>query len=221
MKNIKGDLIWGSIILVWVFVLLIPTSREMFVEVTEAYPYIGGFVKFAILASMGDLLGGRILKGEWIFADGFLYKAIVWGVMGILITLVFSVYYNGVVGAQNSGDLPFAGSKIMTPIFVSVIMNATFGPMLYIYHKFGDLFVDLSLEKKRGQLPGGITIEEMVKRVDWYSMVSFSWLKTCIFVWMPCHSFVFLLPEQYRVLASAFLSILLGILVALSKKTKV
>ncbi len=56
----------------------------------------------------------------------------------------------------------------------------------------------------------------MVDRVDWHSMVGFSWLKTCIFVWMPAHSLVFLIPTQYQVLVSAFLSILLGILVALS-----
>ena len=85
---------------------------------------------------------------------------------------------------------------------------------MYIYHKFGDLFIDLKYEKKGSS----VTVKDLVDRVDWYTTVSFSWLKTCIFIWIPCHTIVFLLPAQYRVLASAFLSILLGILVAVSKK---
>ena len=63
-----------------------------------------------------------------------------------------------------------------------------------------------------------ITVKYMVERIDWYTIVSFSWLKTCLLVWVPLHTLVFLMPVQYRVLASAFLSILLGILIAISKK---
>lgn len=52
-----------------------------FLKVTEAHPYMGGFVKFAILASMGDALGGRILKGYWKLEKGFIWKAVVWGIL--------------------------------------------------------------------------------------------------------------------------------------------
>ena len=76
----------------------------------------------------------------------------------------------------------------------------------------------MMMEKKRGKL-NQITLKGMVERVDWYGMVSFSWLKTCLFIWIPLHTIVFLLPPEYRVLASAFLSILLGIIVANTKKS--
>jgi hypothetical protein len=218
MKNLKGDIIWAGVLLVWILVLVIPATRTMFINVTEAHAYMGGFVKFAVLASMGDMLGGRILNGEWKFPQGFIFKAIVWGIIGMMVTLMFTVFMVGAAGAQSSGRLPFEGSKLAVAVFGSVIMNATFGPMMYIYHKFGDLFVDMTYEKKKGLIKG-VTVEEMVKRIDWYGIVSFSWLKTCIFVWMPCHTAVFLLPSEYRVLASAFLSILLGVLVAISKKS--
>jgi len=99
-------------------------------------------------------------------------------------------------------------------------MNVTFGPMLYIYHKFGDLFIDMVYEKKKKNLADKITLSAMVDRVNWYRMVSFSWMTTCIFIWIPCHTIVFLLPSEYRVLASASLSILLGILIAVSNKYK-
>jgi len=214
MKNRKGDFLWGAVLLLWILILAIPATRSAFIETTDAYPYIGGFFKFFILATMGDLLGVRILKGEWIIPKGFVFKAMVWGILGMMITLVFTVFTAGAAVAQTTGKLPFAGSKLAQAFFGSTIMNLTFGPMMYIYHKFGDLFIDLKYEKKGGS----VTVKDLVDRVDWYTIVSFSWLKTCTLIWIPCHTIVFLLPAQYRVLASAFLSILLGILVAVSKK---
>ncbi len=214
MKNRKGDFLWASVLLIWILILIVPATRTTFIEVTEAHPYMGGFFKFFILASMGDWLGVRILKGEWIIPKGFILKAVVWGILGMMITLVFTVFTAGAGAAQAAGKLPFAGSKLAQAFFGSTIMNLTFGPMMYIYHKFGDLIIDVSYEKKESK----ITIKDLVDRVDWYTIVSFSWLKTCIFVWIPCHTIVFLLPPEYRVLASAFLSILLGIIIAISKK---
>ena len=214
MKNRKGDFLWGAVLLLWILILAIPATRSAFIETTDAHPYIGGFFKFFILATMGDLLGVRILKGEWIIPKGVIFKAMVWGILGMMITLVFTVFTGGAAVAQTTGKLPFAGSKLAQAFFGSIIMNLTFGPMMYIYHKFGDLFIDLKYEKKGGR----VTVKDLVDRVDWYTIVSFSWLKTCTFIWIPCHTIVFLLPAQYRVLASAFLSILLGILVAVSKK---
>lgn len=219
MKNIKGDLIWGALLIVWVVVLVIPFTRTQFIGFTESHPYIGGFFKFFILASMGDLLGRRILLDKWSFPEGTFFKAVVWGILGMMITLVFTVYMAGAAAAQASGRLPFSGSNFMNALFGSVIMNTTFGPMLYIYHKFGDLIVDMCYEKRKGILQGKITVKAMVERIDWHNVVSFSWLKICLFVWIPLHTIVFLLPPEYRVLASAFLSILLGVTVSISKKS--
>jgi hypothetical protein len=218
MKKIYGDITWGALLLIWIIILVNPTSRTGFISFTTAHPYMGGFIKFTILASMGDMLGGRILNGAWKFPQGFLFKALVWGILGMMITLVFAVYFAGTTGAMASGKLPFADSKFALAFFGSLIMNTTFGPMMYIYHKFGDLFVDMMYEKRNGSYIGRITVAAMVNRVDWQTIVGFFWLKTCLLIWVPCHTVVFLLPEEYRVLASASLSILLGILVALSKK---
>ena len=215
MKNIKGDLIWGLLLLVWIIVLVIPSFRTVFIQVTDLHPYIGGFVKFFILASMGDMLGYRIQKKEWIFPKNFIKKAVVWGILGMMITLVFTVFMAGVAGAQKVGRLPFEGSKFAQAFFGSTIMNLTFGPMLYIYHKFMDLWIDIKYEEKVN-----VTIQAIVDKIDWYTLVSFSWLKTCIFIWIPLHTIVFLMPPEYRVLASAFLSILLGVLIAITKKKK-
>lgn len=216
MKKITGDILWSFILLLWVVMLIQPMSRDIFVSATSMHPYLGGFFKFAILATMGDLLGYRILNKAWKLPQGFVYKAMVWGVLGMMITLVFTVFTSGAEVAQNVGKLPWKGNRLALAFFGSAIMNLTFGPMMYVYHRFADLYVDHCIEAKTLK----VSVSALESKINWYSMVSFSWLTTCLWVWIPCHTAVFLLPGEYRVLASAFLSILLGILIAFSKRKK-
>lgn len=212
----KGDYLWGLALLAWIAILAVPASRAAFIAVTDAHPYLGGFIKFAILASMGDLLGIRVLKGEWIIPKGLFYRAAVWGIIGLMVTLVFTVFMGGTAAAQAAGRLPFKGSALATAFFGSTIMNVTFGPMMMAFHRFTDMYIDARYERNNGK----ITISELVDRNEWHSLVEFSWLKTCPYFWIPAHTIVFLLPGQYRVLVSAFLSIALGLLLAISKKGK-
>ena len=212
----KGDFLWVFIILMFMAILIVPTTRAAFLTATELHPYIGGFIKFAILATMGDLLGARILKGHWIIPKGVVYKAVIWGAIGLMVTLVFTVYMGGVAAAQSSGKLPFKNSILAQAFFGSTIMNVTFGPMMMAFHRFTDMFIDAKYEKKGGK----VTISELVQKNDWHSLVEFSWLKACPFFWIPAHTIVFLLPSEYRVVVSAFLSIALGLLLAMAKKGK-
>lgn len=212
----KGDFIWGLALLVWVLILVIPDSRAVFIAVTEAHPYAGGFVKFAILASMGDMLGIRVLKGKWIMPKGLVYKALIWGVIGLMVTLVFTVFMGGVAAAQASGKLPFKGAVLAQAFFGSAIMNVTFGPMMMVFHRFTDMYIDARHDKREEK----VTLKGLIAKNDWNSLVEFSWLKTCPFFWIPAHTIVFLLPSQYRVIVSAFLSIALGLLLAIAKKEK-
>ncbi|MCM8711906.1 hypothetical protein M2651_12950 [Clostridium sp. SYSU_GA19001] len=212
----KGDLYWALALLVWVVILVVPSSRAAFILATETHPYIGGFIKFSILATMGDMLGARVLKGEWKMPTGAIYKAIIWGIIGMMVTLVFTLFMGGAAAAQAAGRLPFKGSVLAQAFFGSAVMNVTFGPMMMAFHRFTDMYIDTKYEKKGEK----VTLKELIAKNDWNSLVEFSWLKTCPFFWIPAHTIVFLLPGQYRVLVSAFLSIALGLLLALAKKGK-
>lgn len=212
----KGDYFWALALFLWVVILVVPATRTSFIAATNAYPYIGGFVKFSILATMGDLLGARILKGKWSIPKGLIYRALIWGIIGMMVTLVFTVFMGGAAAAQASNKLPFKGSSLAQAFFGSMIMNVTFGPMMMAFHRFTDLYIDTKYEKQSSK----VTMKELIEKNDWNSLVEFSWLKTCPFFWIPAHTVVFLLPEQYRVLVSAFLSIALGFLLALAKKGK-
>jgi len=211
----KGDYIWIIALLLWVAVLVTPTSREAFLLFTGLHPYVGGFIKFSILATMGDLLGSRLGKGDYIIPKGMIYRVIVWGIIGMMVSLVFTMFMGGALVAQKSGLLPFENNILSQAFFGSAVMNLTFGPMMMVFHRFMDLFIDAKYEKK-----GKVKLSTLVDKVDWHSLVEFSWVKTCTLFWIPVHTIVFLLPSEYRVLASAFLSIALGMLLALAKKNK-
>jgi len=210
----KGDFLWLAVLLILVSILLIPETKEWFILITDKYKYPGGFVKFAILATMGDMLGLRILKGEWEKPKGLLYKILIWGLIGMMVTLAFPVCIAGSLFAQNAGLLPFDGSKIAMAFFASVMMNLTFGPMMMTFHRFTDMYIDSLYDKNT------LKLNELISKNDWHSLVEFTWLKACPFFWIPAHTIVFLLPQEYRVITSAFLSIALGILLAVSKKKK-
>ncbi len=212
----KGDFLWAFILLIFIIILVVPASRVAFINATDAHPYIGGFIKFGILATMGDLLGARVLRGDFVIPKGVFYKAAIWGIIGLMITLVFTVFMGGVAAAQAASKLPFKGSVFAQAFFGSTIMNVTFGPMMMVFHRFTDMYVDTKYEKSGGK----VTFSELIDKNDWHSLVEFSWIKTCPFFWIPAHTVVFMLPSQYRVLASAFLSIALGLLLALAKKSK-
>lgn len=70
----RGDVVWGLCLLAWIAVLVIPATRVPFLAWTSVHPYLGGFFKFAVLATMGDLLGGRILHGHWTLSGSVLPK---------------------------------------------------------------------------------------------------------------------------------------------------
>lgn len=213
----KGDFIWGSGLLLCILIFVFPVSRMVFIDFTEIHPYLSGFVKFAILASMGDLLGKRVIAKNWIIPNGIFLRAVVWGIIGMMITLLFTVYMGGVAAAQSAARLPWEGSVIAQALFGSIIMNVTFGPMMMTFHRFSDMFIDLKYENKDRQ----VTISDLVEENDWHSLVEFSWLKTCVLFWIPVHTLVFLIPGEYRVVVSAFLSIALGLLLAAAKIQKV
>lgn len=211
----KGDFIWGGLLFIWIVILAVPQLRTLFMDITGNYPYLSGFLKFFILATMGDMLGGRITNGKWIVPRGIFYRAVVWGFIGMMITLSFTVYSEGVAVAQHQGRLPFEESVLAHAFFTSTVMNLTFAPFMFLFHKFTDIYIEIKFS--RG---GKVTLAELIEKIDFNGLIGFSMVKTIPLFWIPCHTIVFLMPPQYRVVASAFLSIALGLLLAFSKKSK-
>ena len=212
----KGDFYWLAGLAAFVAILVVPVSREMFVKFTAEHAYPGGFIKFFILATMGELLAIRIVTGDWNIPKGLRFRACVWGFLGMVIVLIFNVFATGIAGALDNGFLPGGNSKFAFAFFVSFTMNLSFAPTMMAFHRIADTFIDMKYENRSGK----VTLSDVVKRIDWDGFVSFVLVKTIPFFWIPAHTITFLLPSEYRVLMAAFLSIALGAILAFAKKER-
>ena len=217
----KKGLLWSGVMAIIVLFLAYPTTRELFGRTVKAHPYIMGFVKFSILATMGELLAIRITTGEFKKPTGLIYRLLIWGFLGIIFALMFPLFDAGVMGCKNAKLLPTIagstfGNNLLTAFFTSAIMNLAFGPTFMAFHRITDTYIDLG-EGKLNKI-FKVKLADVTKKIDWNGFISFVILKTVPFFWIPAHTITFMLPKEYRLLMAAFLSIALGGILAFSKR---
>ena len=210
----KGDFLWIGVLGLAVLFIVSPLTNPIYLSTTSSHPYVTAFVKFGLLATMGELLAMRIKSGRWRKPVGMMYKVMVWGFFGILITLAFQIFARGVISAQAKGYLSGNGSSIAFAFFTASTMNLFFAPVFMALHTCTDSYINLKV--------GGIIkkplLNDVLKDADWNSYVNVVLIKTIPFFWIPAHTLTFLIPGEYRIVAAAFLSIALGIILALTKK---
>lgn len=210
----KKDLLWGLALFSVIIFLVNPSTHQIFIKYNAAHPYIAGFIKFALLATLGDLLAARIVNKNWKKPSGLFFRMIIWGFLGMVIVLIFSIFAQGVAAALKNGLLPGGSSALAFAFFTSAIMNLTFAPTMMAFHRFTDTYADL----KFGEGSSSISTAVIVDTIDWKGFVSFVLFKTVPLFWIPAHTITFLLPVEYRVLAAAFLSIALGAILSFAKR---
>ena len=215
--NIKNSALTFTIVSLMLFsgVLIFPSTRAIFIEYSSQCPYLMGFIKFSVLSTVGDIIGIKLRTKVWNLPKGGLYKGIIWGFLGMAITLMFKVFAGGVTLGMETGYLPFHGSQIAFAFFVSSIMNLTFAPTMMAFHRITDTMIDFKIDGNKNT-----DLVTVVKSIDWSSFVNFVLCKTVPLFWIPAHTMTFLLPEEFRVVLAASLSIALGVILALSTKNK-
>ncbi|WP_051623562.1 hypothetical protein [Clostridium hydrogeniformans] len=208
----KKDILWGFSLILIIFFLVYPSTHEIFVGATKSYPYITGFVKVSLLATMGELLAIRIKDGDFIKPKGLILKSIVWGFIGVVFVIMFDLFSSGVLSAKSKGLLPTLSNstldRFVTAFFTSALMNLTFAPTFMSFHRVTDTCIDL----------GTTNLNRVLKSIDWSGFISFVVIKTIPLFWIPAHTLTFMLPGEYRVLSASFLSIALGAILALAKR---
>ena len=204
------------IIAVFALILIIPASREDFKRLSSEHPYIMGFIKFALLATIGEVFALRIKKKEWMLPVLVVPRIAIWGVIGIAITFMMKFFSNGVSAMMEKGLLPNPQEgfrqNLLRAFFTAALMNLCFGPVFMAFHKCTDKYLELraaGVEK-----PG---LKGVIESIDWHGFVSFTLFKTIPFFWIPAHTLTFMLPAEYQVIVAAALSIALGIILSLKK----
>lgn len=204
----------------------------------EAYWLVTSFMKFALLATLGEVIGLRIKTGKY-NAPGFgiIPRAIVWGFLGITIKMAFAVFGAGVpVFLEKSCGLAgikevmdpklnpdiFAaidhgagGLRLLAAFSISTIMNLIFAPVMMTFHKI----TDTHITNNGGTITGlfrSIQFGKIFPSINWFVQWDFVFKRTIPFFWIPAHTITFLLPNEYRVAFAAILGVALGIILSIA-----
>ena len=188
---------------------LLVFSRDTFLTFASEYKLLGGFIKFFILASIGDLLSSCIKHRSFKMPSFFFVRAVIWGLIGILIVLMFPLFSNGVAALFDEGLLPFDNS-FTRALFTSIFMNITFGAMMMLAHFTSDGYLDHKKEK--------LSLKLTMKKLDYVGFMNKTFFIIIPLFWIPAHTITFLLPGEYRVLFAATLGIALGFLLGITKR---
>lgn len=204
----------------------------IFKELFEAYYQFNlehgllmSFIKFAILATLGELIGLRIKTGNY-HQKGFgvLPRAIVWGFLGMTIYMAFAIFSSGTpvllerIGFKDASSFlhgELCWKKVLVSFSISTALNLFYAPVMMTFHKI----TDLHILNNEGTLRGffsPIHFAQLFREINWDVQWNFVFKRTIPLFWIPAQTITFLLPEEYRVLFAAFLGIVLGVLLAIA-----
>ncbi len=228
MKKQDG-LFWGALIVFFAPFFLSDEVYRVYQEFNQEHGMIMSFVKFAVLATLGEVIGLRIKTGQY-NAKGFgiLPRAVVWGCLGLTIKLAFIIFatgtprfleYMGLEGAITAMKGGFSTNKLLVAFSISVLMNTIYAPVMMTFHKITDTHILMNGGTLKG-LFRRIQFVKILKELDWSVQWNFVFKKTIPFFWYPAHTITFLLPTDFQVLFAAILGILLGVILSLASIKK-
>lgn len=226
------DIFFAGIVLLLFFpFILFPSFLDTFKILTRDHGIVMSFLKFAILATAGEVAGLRIRTGNYSKKGfGILPRALVWGFLGIFIYMAFIIFVNGApvfleaLGISNaSGSLKgenISFVMVLTAFTVSVTMNIFFAPVMMTIHKITDTHIENTNGSLTGFFSKKIRPDVVLSGINWKMHWGFVLGKTIPFFWIPAHTVTFLLPSEFRVLFAALLGIVLGLFLAFAAQKK-
>ena len=207
----KKDHIVSLLVFLLTALLVFIVTRDFFLSFAASTPLLAGFIKFFVLATIGDFIGKRLKTCKWSIPNYLLVKATIWGFIGVVIVLMFGIFPVGVEYLQSENILPYEGSTLAMALFTSILMNFTFAPTMMAFHRITDTYLNLLVDNKQ------VTLKDAVEDVKWNQFISFIVFKTIPLFWIPAHTITFLLPSEYRVIFAAVLGIFLGLILGIFK----
>lgn len=201
------------------------TVYSFYVDYNAKHGMIMSFIKFALLATYGEALGLRIRTGNYNQPGfGLIPRAIVWGFLGLTIKLAFVLFASGVptflsyMGMENASQIikgELTAGKVFVAFCISLFMNVIYAPVMMTLHKVTDTHI-VNNGGTLACLFKKIHFGEILASINWRVQWSFVFAKTIPFFWIPAHTITFLLPADFQVLFAAFLSVALGVFLAIA-----
>ena len=240
MKKADWILILCVAVVAALFAIPQTHAAEGFNWATAHHPYIMAFFKFAILATLGEMLALRIREGVYNKKGfGVAPRMIVWGFLGMAIAMSMVIFKSGVpVFLGTVADaLKGGGTHVITytalfkaseltwgkvgiAFAVSVLMNSIFAPVMMTFHKCTDIHITDNGGTVAGLFRPIKMREIMSKRINWDVQWNLVIKKTIPLFWFPMHTITFILPANLQVLFAALLGVALGLILALAGGAK-
>jgi len=198
---------------------------EAYYQFNLEHGLLMSFIKFFLLATLGEVIGLRIKTGRYNYKGfGLFPRAIVWGFLGISIYMAFAIFAGGTpvllekMGMENASGILYADlswKKVLVSLSIATTLNLFYAPVMMTFHKITDVHI---LEKGGTvrALFTSIDFARIFKEINWDVQWNFVFKRTIPLFWIPAQTITFLLPEEYRVLFAAFLGIVLGVLLAVA-----
>lgn len=199
----KGDCVALSYFLI--LMGLIMFFIDDFILLTQRFPLIMGFFKVSLLATFGEMLKMRRATGEW-GVSHLWQRFFVWGLFGIWFTWIFPLVSIGVEGIASIGIWPGFIAPLSKSLWVNILCGYAYFMMLC--HEYINVCIARQ-EMVRPEL-----FPCMIDRKMWFEKIPL----TILWFWVPAHTITFCLPEHFRVLFAALLSIALGFLLTMGGK---
>ena len=167
------------------------TVFEFYENFNLEHGMIMSFIKFAILATLGEVIGLRIRTGKYIQKGfGIIPRAIVWGFLGLTIKMAFMIFAVGTpvfleyLGLENAtkvmkGSLGL--SKLLVAFSISVAMNLIYAPVMMTLHKITDNHIINNGGTIRGFFKP-FRFGEIIINLNWDVQWNFVFKKTIPFV---------------------------------------
>lgn len=204
---------------------LLPELLAVYKDFNADHGMVMAFIKFGVLATLGEVIGQRIRIGRYPGKGfGLVPRMVVWGLLGLAISAAFKVFavgspyfaeYLGVDGVVAAMAGEFTTLKLVGALFISTLMNLIFSPVMMTTHKITDMHIARHQGSVRA-LYRPVAVAEHLKALDWQTQWGFVFKKTIPFFWIPAHCLTFLLPPDSQILFAALLGVALGIVLAIA-----
>ena len=150
--NIRKDLIFAAAVTVFFLPFIISdVVFRGYYQFNQEHGLLMSFMKFAILATLGEVIGLRIKTGNY-YQKGFgiLPRSIVWGFLGMSIYMAFAIFSAGTprllvnLGLSEAESLLQQGlswKKVLVSFSISTALNLFYAPVLMTFHKITDIHI--------------------------------------------------------------------------------
>jgi len=163
-------------------------------------PILSAAIQFAILGTLGEIISASLLMNRPALPCTplqLLGKVFAWALLGVVIKYGFAGMKGFTSALLEHKMLPaFLGSGICWAFAVSVFTNVLFGPQMMTFHRVED---------------------NLILRRKGFSGITTAWF-TLIWFWIPAHTLTFSLPADYQIGLAALWSVVLGLIMGLTKK---